>query len=115
MHHHRCDRTSCIQHREGGNPFAPCEHRVHRRRTLALRGLVARAGASKPRVRRVFDRRPSFAPVVTGHHDYGDGRIAVEFEGPSLDLMLYHDGGVTLAEWVTTAGDLIALVPVFEC
>ncbi|MGZ3416726.1 MAG: hypothetical protein ACXWUG_21540 [Polyangiales bacterium] len=58
---------------------------------------------------------PAPAPEITAHHDYGDGRHALEFEDPALDLMLYHDGGVTIAEWVTVDGLLVMMIPVGEC
>lgn len=89
---------------------------VRRRRSLP-RGLTARARAAMPRTRKtaMTRMRPSFEPRVIGAHDFGDGRHAIEFEGPSLDLMLYHDRGVTLAEWVTVDGELVTMVAVGDC
>ena len=54
-------------------------------------------------------------PRVIGVHCFGDGRYAIEFAGPSLDLMLYHDRGMTIAEWITVDGELVTLVPVGDC
>ncbi len=117
----RCDRSSCNVHREGGNHHAPCEHTARRfplftPRPKSKRTLTARSGASHPRVRRLLaPSRPKVNVRLAGHHDFGDGRHAIEFEAPAMDMMLYHDRGVTIAEWVTTEGLLIALVPVGEC
>ncbi len=58
---------------------------------------------------------PSTSPSLANVHDFGDGRHALEFDGPSIDLMLYHDEGVTIAEWVTVDGELIRLVAVGDC
>jgi hypothetical protein len=89
---------------------------VVRRRISFPRPLVARSRRALPRARRTTGKTPpSFKVRVTGQHDFGDGRYVVEFDGPALDLMLYHDEGVTLAEWLTIEGGLIALVPVGDC
>jgi len=89
---------------------------VRRRRSLP-RGLTARSRVATPRTRKTAMTRvrPPVEMRVVGAHDFGDGRHAIEFEGPSLDLMLYHDGGVTLAEWVTVDGDLVTMVAVGDC
>ena len=94
-----------------------CPIRERRRRRGLPRTPVARAGAAVPRVkqRREEPRLRVQAPQIVGVHDFGDGRQAIEFEGPSLDMMLYHDRGVTIAEWVTVDGELVTLIPVGDC
>jgi len=89
---------------------------VRRRRSLP-RGLTARARGSMSRTKKtaMTRMRPRMELRVIGAHDFGDGRHAIEFEGPSLDLMLYHDGGVTIAEWVTVDGELVTMIAVGDC
>jgi hypothetical protein len=89
---------------------------VRRRRSLP-RGITARAGAAVQRTKKtsMTQMRPAFEPRVIGEHDFGDGRHAIEFEGPSMDLMLYHDRGVTIAEWVTIDGELVMMIAVGDC
>jgi hypothetical protein len=91
-------------------------HEVRRRRSLP-RELVARSRVATPRTRKtaMARMRPTVELRVLGTHDFGDGRLAIEFEGPSLDLMLYHDRGVTLAEWVTVDGELVTMIAVGVC
>lgn len=89
--------------------------RVRRQRSLH-RVPTARRRAAQARCKPSSMPAPlPYAPRLQGVHDYGDGRHALEFAGPSLDLVLYHDRGVTIAEWVTVGGDLLALVAVGEC
>lgn len=90
---------------------------VHRRRRSHPRPLVARTQAPTPRVKKTFDPKKKWLvdPRLTHHHDFGDGRHALEFETPMIDMMLYHDRGVTIAEWVTADGRLISLLPVGDC
>ena len=97
--------------------LAPCPRTIHRRRRAFPRALSARSRVSAPRDRKVLALRrpPVQTPEITGHHDYGDGRHAIEFAGPVLDMMLYHDDGVTIAEWVTVAGALVSVIPVGDC
>lgn len=94
-----------------------CPIRQRRRRRSLPRALTARAGAATPRTRATAaSPMPRvYQPRVLGVHDFGDGRHAVEFEGPSLDMMLYHDRGVTLAEWVTVDGELVSMIAVGDC
>ena len=91
-------------------------HEVRRRRSLP-RALTARSRESSPRTKNtaMVRMRPTVELRVIGAHDFGDGRHAIEFEGPSLDLMLYHDRGVTLAEWVTVDGELMTMAVVGDC
>lgn len=93
------------------------EHAQHRRRHRALpRTLVARSGPAVPRQKKTTaPARLSWAPRISNVHEFGDGRTAVEFDGPSIDLMLYHDQGTTIAEWVTVDGELLRLVAVGDC
>lgn len=98
----------------------PCTttHEVHQvRRARGLpRKLVARNGPAVPRQRRSAVNLPvPYAPRLAGVHDFGDGRHALEFDGPALDLVLYHDDGITIAEWVTVDGELLGLVVVGDC
>lgn len=87
-----------------------------RRRSAHPRTLIARGRPAAPRSKKTFTPKPlPYSPRLASMHDFGDGRIALEFEGPSLDLMLYHDRGVTIAEWVTIDGELVGLVVVGEC
>ncbi len=117
----RCDRGTSVQgaFAGSGGAWSAAEIVVRRRRSSFPRKLFARSRAAAPRVRNVRAVAPKRVELhgarVVGHHDFGDGRHAVELEAPSLDLMLYHDRGVTLAEWVTVGGELLALVPVGEC
>ncbi len=94
-----------------------CPIRQRRRRRALPRALTARAGAATERTKSTaIPRAPRvYEPRVLGVHDFGDGRHAVEFEGPSLDMMLYHDRGVTLAEWVTVDGELVSMIVVGDC
>lgn len=103
------------------NPGDPCAtgvdqvHQVRRHRGLP-RALTARCRPAVPRQKVVVpSSRVPYEPRLAGIHDFGDGRHALEFDGPSLDLMLYHDQGVTIAEWVTVDGDLLRLVEVGDC
>lgn len=88
-----------------------------RRRGSFARTLVARARPASARQKKtaLVPPRRRLEPRLANVHDFGDGRHALEFEGPSIDLMLYHDRGVTIAEWVTVDGDLIGLVVVGDC
>jgi hypothetical protein len=91
--------------------------RERRRRRALPRALTARDGACTARTKQILKPRPvrTYEPRVIGEHDFGDGRHAIEFEGPSLDLMLYHDRGTTLAEWVTVDGELVIMAAVGDC
>jgi hypothetical protein len=95
----------------------PCPVRQRRRRRSLPRVLTARTGAATPRTKATFMKPTArvIDPRVLGVHDFGDGRHAIEFEGPSLDMMLYHDRGVTLAEWVTVDGELVSMILVGDC
>jgi hypothetical protein len=95
----------------------PCPRTIHRRRRSLPRGLTARSRVRTARSRKFLSLRrpPPPALEILAHHDYGDGRHALEFEGPALDMMLYHDGGVTIAEWVTVDGALVSMIVVGEC
>lgn len=94
-----------------------CPIRARRRRRGLSRPPVARAGGAAHRMKnaRVTQSPRAPEPHVVGVHDFGDGRQAIEFEGPSLDMMLYHDRGVTIAEWITVDGELVTLIPVGSC
>lgn len=117
----RCDRGTSIQgtFAGSGGAWSAADVVVRRRRASLPRKLFARKGVASARIQNAKALAPKAvdprATRVIGHHDYGDGRHALELEAPSVDLMLYHDGGVTLAEWVTVDGELIGLVPVGEC
>jgi len=89
----------------------------HRRRRSLPRSLVARGGRIAPRQKKLGIARPrtQYEPRLTHIHDFGDGRHALEFDNPSMDLVLYHDQGVTIAEWVTVEGELVWLVAVGDC
>ena len=90
-------------------------HKVRRHRGLP-RGLTARHRPALARQKNTGpSRRAEYQPRLANVHDFGDGRHALEFDGPSIDLMLYHDEGVTIAEWVTVDGELIRLVAVGDC
>lgn len=93
------------------------DHVEQRRRHRALpRGLVARSGKALPRQKKTSSvPRMRYEPRLANVHDFGDGRTAIEFDGPSIDLMLYHDRGVTIAEWVTVEGELLRLIVVGDC
>lgn len=100
-----------------GEVVEPCPRTIHRRRRSLPRGLSARSRVCTARSRKFLSLRrpPPPALEITAHHDYGDGRHALEFDAPALDMMLYHDGGVTIAEWVTVEGSLVSLILVGEC
>lgn len=106
-----------VTHNTEPAAIGDCPIRERRRRRGLARSPVARAGAPTPRIKKTVLGRPPppYAPELLGVHDFGDGRHAVEFNGPSLDMMLYHDRGVTLAEWVTVDGELLSLIVVGDC
>lgn len=99
------------------NAVGECPIQRRRRRRALPRVLTARSGAAIERTKTTFNAPPPrvWDPRILGIHDFGDGRQAIEFEGPSLDMMLYHDRGVTLAEWVTVDGELVSLILVGDC
>ena len=113
----RIERGSILTPNTEATPLGMFEVGEVRRRRSLPRGLTMRARAATPRTRKtaMARMRPSMEMRVVGTHDFGDGRHAIEFEGPSLDLMLYHDRGVTIAEWVTVDGDLVSMIPVGDC
>ena len=88
-----------------------------RRRGSSARALAPRRRSPALRRRLGVGPRVSapYEPRLAKVHDFGDGRHALEFDAPSMDLVLYHDGGRTIAEWVTVAGDLLWLVRVGAC
>jgi hypothetical protein len=100
-----------------GEILDPCPRKIHRRRRSLPRVLTARSRTCTTRARKLLSvrRPPPPALEITAHHDYGDGRHALEFDAPALDMMLYHDGGVTIAEWVTVDGALVSMIAVGEC
>lgn len=88
----------------------------HRRYRALPRTFVARSRPALPRQKKTAAvPRVQHELRLSNVHDFGDGRMAVEFDGPSIDLMLYHDRGVTIAEWVTVDGELIGMVVVGDC
>lgn len=113
MSHIRTERVSILS----AEPTAidGCPIRQRRRRLGLPRMPVARAGAAVARIKKTTSTRRRVDPQIVGVHDFGDGRQAIEFEGPSLDMMLYHDGGATIAEWVTVDGEFVSLIPVGDC
>lgn len=112
----RTERLTIISNAEP-TTIGGCPIRARRRRRGLSRSPVARGGGATERMKhsRVTRTPRPPEPAIVGVHDFGDGRKAIEFEGPSLDMMLYHDRGVTIAEWVTVDGELVTLIPVGAC
>ena len=66
-------------------------------------------------VRKLFaSKRTRKVIALTEAHDLRDGRYVLEFDHPSIDLMVYMGAHGTIAEWITAHGALIAMVQVGE-